>query len=196
MTSNQYVSCICHFSLAKRLSIYLASLLQSPGCIHQHNFGLPGCSNWCSRKAAANSPPLGVSGVVPTARNFLTRPPTGRYFHPPYPPIASQSISRDVPLARARAFQSSSPLVKGAAKTALYCAHRTSTLLIVRVLRARRAPGRSLPILLTPRVTRAQGSPGHPPLASRSSRCGAIPASHDGSDLPASDAPLPHSLNP
>ena len=34
---------------------------------------------------------------------------------------------RDVPLARARAFQSSSPLVKGVAKVALYCAHRTST---------------------------------------------------------------------
>src|SRR5256885_2097537 len=34
---------------------------------------------------------------------------------------------RDVPLARARAFQSSSSLVKGVAKAALYCAHRTST---------------------------------------------------------------------
>jgi hypothetical protein len=50
-----------------------------------------------------------------------------RLSHPPYPPIASQSISRDVPLARARAFQTSSSLVKGVAKAALYCAHRTST---------------------------------------------------------------------
>ena len=31
---------------------------------------------------------------------------------------------RDVPLAQARAFQSSSPLVKGVAEAALYCAHR------------------------------------------------------------------------
>jgi len=38
----------------------------------------------------------------PTAHNFLTRP-LANIFHPPYPPIASQSISRDVPLARARA---------------------------------------------------------------------------------------------
>jgi hypothetical protein len=36
--------------------------------------------------------------------NFLTRPPTADTFHPPYPPIASQSISQDVPLARARVF--------------------------------------------------------------------------------------------
>ena len=34
---------------------------------------------------------------------------------------------RDVPVALARAFQSSSSLVKGVAKAALYCAHRTST---------------------------------------------------------------------
>ena len=48
-------------------------------------------------------------------------------FHPPYPPIASQSISRDVPLARARAFQLSIPPFRGVAKAALYCAHRTTT---------------------------------------------------------------------
>ena len=34
---------------------------------------------------------------------------------------------RNVPLALARAFKSSSPLVKGVAEAALYCAHRTST---------------------------------------------------------------------
>ena len=34
---------------------------------------------------------------------------------------------RDVPLARERAFQSSSLLVEGVAEAALYCAHRTST---------------------------------------------------------------------
>ena len=30
----------------------------------------------------------------------LSHPPTGRYFYPPHPPIASQSISRNVPVAR------------------------------------------------------------------------------------------------
>jgi len=59
--------------------------------------------------------------------NFLTRPPTSRYLHPPYPPIASQSISRGMSLARAKTFQPSLPLAKGVAKAALYCAHRTST---------------------------------------------------------------------
>ena len=57
-----------------------------------------------------------------TARNFLTRPPTG---------------TRDVPLARSRAFRYSIPLFKGVAKAA-------EDILIVRALRASRAPGRSL----------------------------------------------------
>jgi hypothetical protein len=39
-----------------------------------------------------------------TAHNFLTHP-LADIFHPPDPPIASQSISRDVPVARARAFR-------------------------------------------------------------------------------------------
>jgi hypothetical protein len=67
--------------------------------------------------------------LVPTARPFSPAHPLADTFHPPYPPIASQSISRDVPLARVRAFQFSLPLVKGVAKAALYCAHRTSTVL-------------------------------------------------------------------
>jgi len=46
-------------------------------------------------------------------------------FHPPYPPIASQSISRDVPSAQARAFRFSVSLFRGVAKAALDCAHRT-----------------------------------------------------------------------
>ncbi len=53
-----------------------------------------------SKKSASNAGP-GRSSI---ARNFLTRPPTGRYFHLPYPPMASQSISRDVPVARASTF--------------------------------------------------------------------------------------------
>jgi hypothetical protein len=35
-------------------------------------------------------------------RNFIILPPLTDIFHPPYPPIASQSISRDVPLAQPR----------------------------------------------------------------------------------------------
>ena len=57
------------------------------------------------------------------ARSFLTCP-LADTFHPPYPPIASQSISRDVPVARVRAVQFSIPLLKGVAEAALYCAHR------------------------------------------------------------------------
>ena len=52
----------------------------------------------------------------PTARNFLTRPPTDRYFYPPYPPIASHSISRDVLLARARASDFPYFALRGAAR--------------------------------------------------------------------------------
>ena len=54
-------------------------------------------------------------------------PTCAQLSHPPYPPIASQSISRDVPLAQARAFRFFIPLLKGVAKAALNCAHRTST---------------------------------------------------------------------
>ena len=61
------------------------------------------------------------------ARSFLTTHPLADTFHPPYPPIASQSISRNVPLAQARAFQFAKPLFRGVAEAALYCAHRTST---------------------------------------------------------------------
>jgi hypothetical protein len=64
---------------------------------------------------------------LPLRAAFSPAHPLADIFHPPYPPIASQSISRDVPLARARAFRSSSPFVKGVAEAALSCAHRTST---------------------------------------------------------------------
>jgi hypothetical protein len=46
-------------------------------------------------------------------------------------------------------------------------------ILIVRVLRARRAPGRSLPILPRARVPRAGGRPGHLPLPLQSAAEGA-----------------------
>jgi hypothetical protein len=40
---------------------------------------------------------------LPLRATFSPAHPLADIFHPPYPPIASQSISRDVPLARARA---------------------------------------------------------------------------------------------
>ena len=64
----------------------------------------------------------------------------------------------------------------------------------VRVLRARRAPGCSLSLLLYVEPlsdARTQRAAIFNILA-----CGAIPASHDGSNLPASIAPLPLRLNP
>jgi len=41
---------------------------------------------------------------LPLRATFSPAHPPADIFHPPYPPIASQSISRDVPLALARAF--------------------------------------------------------------------------------------------
>src|SRR5437016_12839626 len=64
---------------------------------------------------------------LPLRAAFSPTRPLADIFHPPYPPIASQSISRDVPLARARAFRFPILLFRGVAKAALYCAHRTST---------------------------------------------------------------------
>ena len=64
---------------------------------------------------------------LPLRATFSPAHPLADIFHLPYPPIASQSISRDVPLARARAFHSSLPLVRGVAEAALYCAHRTNS---------------------------------------------------------------------
>ena len=78
-----------------------------------------------------------------TARNFLTRPPTGT-------PRRATSPSEALPILCTS--------LRGVATAALYCAHRTSTVLSLRVLRARRAPGRSLSILLRARVARARGA--------------------------------------
>jgi len=73
------------------------------------------CWSDCGRRARLQiSPPgsrvslqKGVARLSFTARSFLTRPhPRADTFHPPYPPIAWQSISRDVPVALARAFNS------------------------------------------------------------------------------------------
>ena len=123
----------------------------------------------------------------------LSRPPThmADTFHPPYPPIASQSISPDVPLARARAFQFSPLCPKGSSQTVLrgraLREHRRSSgpipssapgaqdqrgcpsnLFIVGTLQARRAPGRSphLPSLF---VSLSEGSS---PRSRGTSECG------------------------
>jgi len=81
--------------------------------------------------------------MIPTARNVLTRPPTGtprRAICPgeglPTPYTSLKGSGRGCPLLRA---------------SSDYC-------FIVGALRARRAPGRSLLILLRPRVARARGS--------------------------------------
>ena len=50
-----------------------------------------------------------------------------RFSYPPYPPIASQSISRDVPVIRARALQFSKPVFRGVSEAARYCTHRATT---------------------------------------------------------------------
>ena len=84
----------------------------------------------------------GVAGVTPTASH--SHPPT--HWHTETCHLSWRGPSKFL-----------MPVLEGAAKAALYSAHRASTFLI-RALRARRAPGRSSPILLTPRVARARGS--------------------------------------
>src|SRR6266850_38083 len=94
--------------------------------------------------------------MIPTAYNVLTRPPTGtprRAICPgeglPIFPTLHSGGRPDCPSLRASN------------------EHR----FIVRVLRARRAPGRSLLILLRPRVARAQGTyRAIPPLFERAAR--------------------------
>ena len=46
--------------------------------------------------------------------------PLADIFHTPYPPIALQSISRNVPLARARVLQFTIPLCRGVGEAALH----------------------------------------------------------------------------
>jgi len=90
-------------------------------------------------------------------RSHSTAHPLADIFHPPYPPIASQSISRDVPFARARPSTPYTSL-KGSGRGCPLLRASNEHRFTVRVLRARRAPGRSLLILLRPRVARARGS--------------------------------------
>ena len=87
---------------------------------------------------------------------FSPAHPLADIFHPPYPPIASQSISRDVPLTRARAYQFAKPPFRGVAKAALYCAHRTSTALSCAFCEQGGHLAAPFLILRRPRVARAQ----------------------------------------
>src|SRR4249920_1024703 len=86
-----------------------------------------------------------MARLAPTARNFLPRPPTG---------------TPDVPVARARAFQSSSPFIKGVAEAALYCAHRTSTVSSCAFCEQGGHLAAPFLILLRPRVARAKETNG------------------------------------
>ena len=102
---------------------------------------------------------MGTDGSS-TARSFLTRPPTGRHVSPALP---SDCFAIDFP---GRAISPGEGFLfpslrhhtffpKGVADCPSLRAssdHR----FIVGALRARRAPGRSFPILLRPRVARAQ----------------------------------------
>jgi len=97
----------------------------------------------CPKQGRSELPLKGVGGMIPTARNFLTRPPTGtprRAIRPgeglPTPYTSLKGSGRGCPLLRASSD------------------HR----FIVGALRARRAPGCSLLILRRPRVARARGS--------------------------------------
>src|SRR5262245_1605222 len=97
-----------------------------------------------------------VMGLIDLSQRVTFSPahPLADILHPPYPPIASQSISRDVPFAWARAFRdralhehrtsSGSILPISGAQEQRRC---PSILFIVRVLRARIAPDRSQPTL-------------------------------------------------
>ena len=84
------------------------------------------------------------------------------FFTRPNPPIASQSISRDVPVALARAFQFLMPLLEGVAEAALYCAHRTSTALPCAFCEQEGHLAAPSPSLLRARGPGARGS-SHPP---------------------------------
>jgi len=94
--------------------------------------------------------------------------PLADIFHPPYPPIASQSISRDVPVARARALLFPLPISKGVAKAALYCAQHSHP------PNPERAMTRSFPKraqLYRARSASKEGTWPLPPHPSQAARC-------------------------
>jgi hypothetical protein len=89
---------------------------------------------------------------------FLTRPPTGIYFSPALP---SDCCAIDFPGRAIRPGEGlpiSFAFLGGSGRGCPLLRASNEHFLNVRVLRARRAPGRSLLILLRPRVARARGS--------------------------------------
>ena len=87
--------------------------------IHPHREQHP-CWSHCARRARLQmTPPSSL--VISQGWGLIDLPLCATL--PPARSLARQ----DVPVSRARAFQSSSLLVKGGAEAALYCAHRTST---------------------------------------------------------------------
>ncbi len=71
----------------------------SPRASYEHDYT-------CSFQARSCFSSLGGLVILDCAQIFHPAHPLADIFHPPYPPIASQSFSRDVPLAQARPFQS------------------------------------------------------------------------------------------
>ena len=88
----------------------------------------------------------GVAGITPTARH--SHPPT--HWHTETCHLSWRGLSKFL-----------MPVLEGAAKAALYSAHRTSTFLM-RALRARRAPGRSSPSFLCRALREHEDRPSYP----------------------------------
>jgi hypothetical protein len=130
---------------------------------------------------------------LPLRAAFSPAHPLADIFHPPYPPIASQSISRDVPLAQARAFLCFLLFPQGSRQTVHHCAHRTSTVSSCAFCEHNGWSDDSPLPLLRPRVPGVQdqrGCPSHPSKLTRV-RCSRIArmspplrASNEGSPRP------------
>ena len=107
---------------------------------------------------------------LPLRATFSSTHPLANIFHPPYPPIASQSISRGRASSQGEGLPMLFISLRGSGQGRPLLRASNEHRFIVRVVRARRAPGRSLPILLRPRVARAQKIIGLHPLRCFASR--------------------------
>jgi hypothetical protein len=116
---------------------------------------IPNCAHRTMHRSSIFSLEGGLEGL-PLRATFSPYHPLADIFHPPYPPIASKSISRDVPFALARAFRFSPLCIQGGGQTILHCAHRTSTVLSCAFCEHKGWSGCSPSVLRRPRVARAQ----------------------------------------
>jgi hypothetical protein len=107
----------------------------------------------CSASRRTTRPPFLISKLVCPSllEGGLFGLPLRATFSPAHP-----LARRDVPLAQARALRLPLLPFKGAVEAALYCAHRTSTVSPCAFCEQEGQPDRSLPILLSVRVARAQ----------------------------------------